>query len=87
MRTPGVHLRAALDEAPQERGEATVLLLHREEGTRVADRRLDLETVPHEAGVGEHPTHIGGTEARDGGRIEAAVGAAIGLTLAQDGEP
>src|SRR4051812_38864072 len=51
--SPGVPDRVTVNELPDVGVEAAELLLNHQEGPSILDRRGDLETVPHDAGVGQ----------------------------------
>src|SRR5690606_22035527 len=87
LRAPAIHPRPPVDEAPEIRVEAAERLLHREKRARVRHRRLDLEAVAHDAGIGEQARHPPAIVARDARGIEIVERGAVGLALAQDGDP
>src|ERR1700740_591945 len=72
---------------PQEAVEAAVLLGQGEDGAGVAHRRLDLETVADDAGVGQRPGDLALAPARQASRIEAGEPPPVLLAAPQDGDP
>ena len=79
-----VRLRA---EAPEERRQGAVLFDHGQGGAGVRDRRLDLEPVAHDAGVGEQALAVVVAERGDGGDVEAGERRPERRPLAQDRQP
>ena len=77
----------AVDEVPQQLGEARPFLHHVEIGARGGDRALDLGAVAHDAGILHQRGGLALAVARDDGRLEVVEGAAEILALAQDGDP
>src|SRR3954464_9035575 len=84
---PAVDDRFAADEAPDVRIEAAELALHGEKRLGVADGRVDLQPVAHDAVVLHQLSQRRGREVRYLRRVEASEGAAIGVALAQDRLP
>jgi hypothetical protein len=67
--------------------EAAVALAQPEQGARVVHRRLHLEPVADDAGVGQQPLHVTRAEPRHHHRVEAAVRRLERRPLLEDGEP
>ena len=86
MRRMRVDLRLAVEEIPQEHGQ-TLPLLQGEQGAGVIDRRVDLEPVADDAGVGHQPRPVLIGVAHDAFGVETVERFAKGLALAQDGQP
>src|SRR3954468_13363340 len=84
---PAVDDWLAADEAPDVRIEADELALHGEKRLGVADGRVDLQPVAHDALVLHQLAQRRRREARYLRRVEAGKGAAIGVALAQDRLP
>ena len=74
-------------EAPEERRQGAVLLDHRQGGAGVGERRLDLEPVAHDAGVGHEAVAVGVAERRDRGDVEVRERRPERRPLAQDRQP
>ena len=72
---------------PEELRQRAVLVDHLERSPGVVDRRPDLASVPHDAGIAEQSAHVGLVESGHGGRIEAGERGAEVVALAQDREP
>ena len=64
-----------------------MLFDHRQGGASVRDRRVDLEPVAHDAGVGEQPLAVVIAERGDGGDVELRERRPERRPLAQDGQP
>ena len=79
--------RHAIDEFPQQRVQRTVALAHGKRRTRVGDRRLDLQPVAHDAGVGHQALDVGRGVTGDLVSVEIVEGAAVVLALLQDRDP
>jgi hypothetical protein len=79
--------RLAADEAPDELVERSEFPLHLEEGARVADDRLDLRAIAHDAFVLQERPLLRRRVARDLLRVEAIERAPVAFALAQDREP
>ena len=79
--------RRRRDHRREIRVERAVLGGRRQEGRRVADRRVDLGPVAHDPGVGHQPRPVGVVEARPRPRVEPAERRAERLALAQDRRP
>ena len=80
---PCIEHGTAADELPEEGVGSARLVAEREEGPRILDRALDLETVADDAGIGEERPHLGRSIGRHLRGIEAREGAAIVLALGQ----
>ena len=80
-------LRLAVEEIPQQRGEARAFLHHLEPGARREHRALDLQPVAHDAGIVHQRSLLARVVARNFGRLEVVEGAAEVVALAQDGDP
>jgi len=86
-RPPGALNGATVDEAPDVLCEAPERSLHVEKGASVADRRLDLEPVADDAGIGHQPGGVFVNPGCDPRRFEARKGPPVCLALAQDRQP
>ena len=64
-----------------------VLLDHRQGGAGVGERRLHLEPVAHDAGVGHEAVAVGVAERRDRGDVEVRERRPERRPLAQDRQP
>jgi hypothetical protein len=84
---PRIEHGTAADELPEEGVGSARLVAEREEGPRILDRALDLETVADDAGIGEERPHLGRSIGRHLRGIEVREGAAIVLALLEDGGP
>ena len=84
---PRVHDGPPAHEAPDVGVEGAELLLDGQEGTGVADRRLDLGPVADDAGVGQELLHPGRREARHLGGVEVGEGLAVAGAALEDGGP
>ncbi len=82
-----VELRPAVDEIPQQFGEARAFFHDLEPGARREHRALDLGAVAHDAGVGHQALDLWLAVARDFFRRKTVEGAAEIFALAQDGDP
>src|SRR5262249_49770296 len=80
-------LRLAVDEVPEQLGEARPFLHHVEIRARGGDRALDLGAIAHDAFVAHQRLDLALAVAGDRGRLEAVEGAAEIVALAQDGDP
>src|SRR5207248_2427000 len=67
--------------------EAAELFLHGKEGFGVGDRRIDLEPVADDAGIGEELLHFSRVVAGDLVGVEVIKGVSIILALAEDRLP
>ena len=76
-----------VDERPEVRVEAALALLRLEDARRVVHRRLDLQPVADDPGIGEQALDVLRAEARDDRRIEARERAPIALALVEDRRP
>ena len=65
----------------------SMALAKRKHRLRVRDRRLDLEPVPDDAGVGHQPFHVARAEARHDLGVESVIRFPECGALLQDGEP
>ena len=74
-------------EAPEERRQGAVLFDHGQGGARVGQRRLDLEPVADDAGVGHQALAVGVAERRDRGDVEVRERRPERRPLAQDRQP
>src|SRR5688572_19197519 len=68
-------------------GKAAVLLLELQEGTGIAHRRLDLQTIAHDARILQQPLDVTLAKARDALGIETGKRGAIAFALVQDRRP
>ena len=68
-------------------GERSVRLAQAQHHAGVVDRRLDLEPVPDDAGIGHQPRLVAPGEAGDDLGIEPAVRLPEAVALLEDGEP
>ena len=87
QRGPGVLPGLTIHVTPQEGVESAVLFLNGQVALGVADGRLNLEAVAHDAGIGEQASDLRGIIAGDPFRVEMVEHRAVALPLAQDGEP
>src|ERR1700733_5705650 len=82
-----VDFRFAVDEIPEELGEARPLVHYFEPSARGEHGAFDLGAVAYDAGVAHQLLDFGGPVARDLFRHKAVEGASEIFTLAQDGDP
>ena len=68
-------------------GERPVRLAEREDHLRIVHRRLDLEPVPDDPGIGHEAGFVAGTETSHDLRVEVAVRRAESFPLLKDREP
>src|SRR4029079_9377331 len=69
-RTPAIHARRPAQQGPQIGVERAEFALNLEEGLRIADRTVDLETIANNTRILEQPLNLGWREARHPRRIE-----------------
>ena len=72
---------------PHEGGDRSEGLAQGERARGVADGRLDLAAMAHDARVSQQARDIGRPEPGHGLDVEAGEGGTEGLALAQDGQP
>src|SRR5207342_1303308 len=74
---PPVHDRLAVDEAPEVVAQALEL----EDAFRIVHRRLDLEPVADDAGIGEEALDLGVREARNLAGVEVRERLSVAVAL------
>src|SRR5579871_4838600 len=84
---PTVDQWLATDELPYVLGEATEVLLDRQKGARVADRRFNLEPVAHDPGIGEQCFDFLRAVGGNLDRVEVVEGRAKTFAFSEDDLP
>src|SRR4029079_4160044 len=86
-RTPAIHARRPAQQGPQIGVERAEFALNLEEGLRIADRTVDLETIANNPWILEQPLNLGWREARHPRRIEIGECSPVVLALLEDRLP
>src|SRR6185503_6727995 len=79
--------RLVVGKLPDVAIEGAEFLLHRQERSRVRDRRVDFQAVAHDAGVGEQRAFLRGAVLRDLPRVETIERLPVRGPLPEDRDP